>query len=73
MINHSTQARISITFIVNVHRLYFMLFIQAYYYFAIAEDLLLRFMWTITVTIGEEEIINSEVLKTFVASLEVFR
>jgi len=47
---------------------------QAYYYFAIAEDLLLRFMWTITVTIGEDEdIINSEVLKTFVASLEVFR
>jgi len=46
---------------------------QAYYYFAIAEDLLLRFMWTLTVTVGEEEIINSEVLKTFVASLEVFR
>lgn len=33
----------------------------------------MRFMWTITVTIGEEEVINSEVLKTFVASLEVFR
>ena len=50
-----------------------MLCLQAYYYFAILEDLVLRFMWTITVTIGEEEIINSEVLKTFVASLEVFR
>lgn len=46
---------------------------KAYYYFAMIEDLLLRFTWTITVTIGEKEIINSEVLKTVVASLEVFR
>lgn len=46
---------------------------QAYYYFAMIQDLLVRFTWTITVTIGEEEVINSEVLKTAVASLEVFR
>lgn len=46
---------------------------QAYYYFAMIQDLLLRFTWTITVTIGEEQVINSEVLKTAVASLEVFR
>lgn len=46
---------------------------KAYYYFAMIQDLLLRFTWTITVTIGEEQVINSEVLKTAVASLEVFR
>jgi len=46
---------------------------QGYYYFAIIEDLILRFAWTITVTIGEGEVINSEVLRTVVASLEVFR
>lgn len=46
---------------------------KAYYYFAMLQDLVFRFTWTITVTIGEEEVINSEVLKTAVASLEVLR
>lgn len=47
--------------------------LKGYYYFAIIEDLLLRLTWTLTVTIGEGEVINSEILKTVVASLEVFR
>ena len=46
---------------------------QSYYYFAIIEDFVLRFAWTITVSVGEGGFIHSEILKSILASLEVFR
>lgn len=46
---------------------------QSYYYFAIIEDFILRFTWTITVSIGEGGMFHSEILKSILASLEVFR
>lgn len=49
------------------------LFIQTYYYLAIVEDLILRFTWTLTASIEEESYMNSEILKSILASLEVFR
>ncbi|KAH9498993.1 Xenotropic and polytropic retrovirus receptor 1 [Bulinus truncatus] len=46
---------------------------KAYYYFAMIEDFILRFLWTLTVSVGEGLFYNSTVLKTIFASLEVFR
>jgi len=46
---------------------------KGYYYFAIIEDFVLRFAWTITVSVGEGGHIHSEILKSMMASLEVFR
>jgi len=46
---------------------------QCYYYFAIAEDLVLRFAWTASVTVQLYSFIDSEILATVLASLEVFR
>lgn len=46
---------------------------KAYYYFAMVEDLILRFVWTITVTVGEGLIYNGHILKTIFSFLEVFR
>ena len=47
--------------------------IQFYYYFAMVEDFVLRFIWSLTVSIGEGMIVHSEILKTLLASLEIFR
>lgn len=44
-----------------------------YYYFAMVEDFILRFVWTLTVSIGEGLLIHGEILKTLLASLEIFR
>ncbi|XP_060078011.1 solute carrier family 53 member 1-like isoform X1 [Ylistrum balloti] len=46
---------------------------KAYYYFAVVEDFVLRFAWTITVSVGEGGYFPGEALKTLLASLEVFR
>ncbi|CAL1539547.1 unnamed protein product [Lymnaea stagnalis] len=46
---------------------------KAYYYFAMLEDFVLRFLWTLTVSVGEGLFYNSTVLKTLFACLEVFR
>ena len=46
---------------------------QGYYYFAMVEDFILRFAWCITVTIGEGGHLHGEILKSILASLEVFR
>ncbi|XP_021365536.1 xenotropic and polytropic retrovirus receptor 1-like [Mizuhopecten yessoensis] len=46
---------------------------KAYYYFAMVEDFVLRFAWTLTVSIGEGGYFPGEALKTLLASLEVFR
>ncbi|KAK7094735.1 solute carrier family 53 member 1-like [Littorina saxatilis] len=46
---------------------------KAYYYFAMIEDFILRFIWTLKVSIAEAMLINSEILGTILALLEVFR
>ena len=51
-----------------------MLYFQAYYYFAIVEDTILRFAWALTVSVGEGVLYeHKEALTTVLASLEVFR
>ena len=47
---------------------------QGYYYFAIVEDIFHRLTWTLTVSVGEGVISeHKEILKSVLASLEVFR
>ncbi|KAL5011684.1 hypothetical protein ScPMuIL_010235 [Solemya velum] len=46
---------------------------KAYYYFAMVEDFILRFTWSLNVSIGEGLFFHNEILTTLLASLEVFR
>lgn len=46
---------------------------KSYYYLAVFEDLILRFSWVLTVSIDEDGVIDAEILKTILASFEVFR
>ncbi|KAK3726641.1 hypothetical protein QZH41_012272, partial [Actinostola sp. cb2023] len=43
------------------------------YYFAMVGDLVLRFSWILTISIGEAGLFHSEVLKGFLAVFEIFR
>jgi len=47
--------------------------LQWYYYLAMVEDLILRFTWTITMSATETGFIDSEILRTVMAVLEVIR
>lgn len=47
--------------------------LQAFYYFAIIEDLFLRFIWMIGFGLTESKIISSDLLTSVTAPLEVFR
>lgn len=53
----------------------FSLALQAYYYSAIVEDVLLRFSWTLTVTLSTVSGFHgiSDILATVLAPMEVFR
>ncbi|XP_070531621.1 xenotropic and polytropic retrovirus receptor 1 homolog isoform X2 [Ptychodera flava] len=46
---------------------------KAYYYAAVLEDFILRFAWTLTVSVGELGYFDSDILVTILAPLEVFR
>nr|KAG5685268.1 hypothetical protein BaRGS_034274 [Batillaria attramentaria] len=46
---------------------------KAYYYFAMVEDSILRFIWILKVSVGEAHLIPGEILGTILALLEVFR
>ncbi|PVD21893.1 hypothetical protein C0Q70_17696 [Pomacea canaliculata] len=46
---------------------------KAYYYFAIVEDVILRFIWVLTVTLADGHFLHAEILATILALLEVFR
>ncbi|CAK9291988.1 unnamed protein product [Gordionus sp. m RMFG-2023] len=46
---------------------------KSYYYFAMIEDLVLRFAWTLTVSVGKEELLEADILISILAPLEVFR
>lgn len=46
---------------------------QAFYYFAMVEDLIFRLLWTLTVSVGQLEIFHSEILKLILSVCEVFR
>lgn len=47
--------------------------LQAYYYCAIVEDVLLRFAWILTVTLTSLTSVEGDILATLLAPLEVFR
>ena len=47
--------------------------LQAYYYFALLENFVLRFAWTITISVGEAGMMKNEVLMSVLASCEVLR
>lgn len=44
-----------------------------YYYFAIVEDLILRFAWTVSVSLIEVGVIHSDLMLSILAPLEIFR
>lgn len=46
---------------------------QAFYYFAIIEDLFLRFVWVIGFLLTESKMISGDLLTSIMAPLEVFR
>lgn len=46
---------------------------KAYYYFAMVEDMILRFIWVLKVTLGETLTGYGEILGTALSLLEVFR
>lgn len=46
---------------------------NGYYYFAVIEDLILRFGWTLSVSLTESGYIHSDLMVTILAPLEVFR
>lgn len=44
-----------------------------YYYFAVVQDFLLRFSWTISISVDELEMVHHELILAFLATLELFR
>jgi len=46
---------------------------NGYYYFAVIEDLILRFGWTLSLSLTESGYIHSDLMVTILAPLEVFR
>lgn len=46
---------------------------NAYYYFAIIEDFILRFIWTLKVSVIEKGMVPKEEARTILMTLEVFR
>src|SRR5689334_17511434 len=44
-----------------------------YYYFAIIEDLILRFGWTLSVSLSEVGILHADIVVSILAPLELFR
>lgn len=48
-------------------------YLQVFYYFAIIEDLCLRFLWIIGFLLTEAKMISGDVLTSITAPLEVFR
>lgn len=47
--------------------------LQKFYYFAIVEDFLLRFCWTLSMSLIENGYIEREIMLSILAPLEVFR
>ena len=46
---------------------------KAYYYMAILADIIFRFMWTLTVSIGNAGFLHYEFFRLFIATCEIFR
>jgi hypothetical protein len=51
----------------------FVCFTQSFYYFAIIEDILLRFIWILSFILSENKVISGDLLTSIAAILEVFR
>jgi hypothetical protein len=48
-------------------------YFQAYYYFAIIEDLILRFAWAISYALQDSGYVTAHFVTSVIAPLEVFR
>ncbi len=48
-------------------------FFQMFYYLAIVEDFILRYVWIITFLLTEKDYVSSEVMSSITAPLEIFR
>lgn len=48
-------------------------YLQSFYYLAIVEDFILRFIWVITFLLAESEYVSNEVITSITAPLEIFR
>ena len=46
---------------------------KQFYYFAIVEDFVLRFIWAPSFFLTENKIVSSEIMVSILAPLEVFR
>lgn len=46
---------------------------QSFYYFAIIEDTVLRFMWIASFVLTENKVVSGDVMTSILALLEVFR
>ena len=44
-----------------------------YYYFAIIQDLILRFAWTVSISVDELGLLHHEILLSVLATAELFR
>ncbi|XP_022106276.1 xenotropic and polytropic retrovirus receptor 1 homolog [Acanthaster planci] len=44
-----------------------------YYYFAMMEDFILRFIWTVSISLALLDVVHAELLRSILAPLEVFR
>lgn len=52
---------------------YFILFFQWFYYLSIVEDLILRFGWTLSMSLIEMGYVDSDLIFSILAPLEIFR
>lgn len=52
---------------------FFFFFLKWFYYFGIVEDLILRFGWTVSMSLVEAGYVKSELMMTILSPLEVFR
>jgi hypothetical protein len=77
------QLKLGILFIIfqfstPVHLLLFLLqflifYLQSFYYFAIVEDLILRFAWAYSYVLTEANYISGDLMTSINSPLEVFR
>lgn len=49
------------------------LYLQGYYYFAIVEDLVIRFLWIPQYLLTRNNILSTEMATSLISPLEVFR
>jgi hypothetical protein len=46
---------------------------RSYYYFAIIEDFVLRFLWAVSLALSKTEFVHADIVVAIVSPLEIFR